>query len=263
MSDLWKYNFYKKQWTVIAYTGDFPSFRINSPCSYMEGNMIGVFGGNYEDTYYNDIYFLYEPLALWYKLNPTGTNPSPRSSSCSAYYDYKFFIIGGKNKVKGFDEIWVYFYETNNYKKIFHKVFQLRDDIHDCHSWIDPINSSRITLMVLGGQSFDVTPNKYTYNFTLSESEILDLSIINIIKPIKIKSSLLKFDNKLLILGGYLFDYLTLEPLIVYDLDNHTLKSYNFSADKSLKNQLTLHGHTAVHHKNSIFIFGGTGSTDY
>ena len=223
-NDLWKFNFYKKQWTVVTYTGEFPSFRINNACLFFEGNMLGTFGGEYEDTYYNDIYFLYEPLALWYKLFPTGISPSPRSSSCLAYYDYKLYIIGGKNKVKGFNDIWQYFYETNTYKQIYHKVHQLLDDIHNCHSWIDPINASDITLMILGGQSFDVIPNKYTYNFTIKEGKILDLSVINILKPIKIKSTISKVGNKLLIIGGYLFDYLTRDPLLVYDLNIRVYK---------------------------------------
>jgi hypothetical protein len=51
--------------------------------------------------------------------------------------------------------------------------------------------------------------------------------------------------------------------LILYDLSKKSSKIYDFESEKEIEKSINLYGHSAVHYKNSIFIFGGTSSADY
>ena len=136
------------------------------------------------------------------------------------------------------------------------------DNFSNSHCWVEEISENEINLIIVGGGNFDQTPNYYQYNLTidLTKLEIVDNKPNYSDDPrclIKEYSTLVRFGDKSLVIGGAFFSLYMINPILIYDHKNFECEYLDYLED------IVLYGHSAVHYKKSIIIFGGGGVIKY
>ena len=258
--DMWRFDMINQKWNYVNTLGPAPSKRYDFGCSKTVGDVVAVFGGKGENRYLNDFYFYHETFNTWYQINADGNVPSPRRGACLVYYNYTYFIIGGKNSEKGFNEIWVYSVETNKFNLIEEKIFKNGNDITQAKCWVED-KGENIEITVVGGCNFLAIPNLNTIKiifFPNNNSVSIDSNYKN--KSDKIPyivapgSALIKSDNLIFVIGGLLYETLMIIPPRIKNLETSIYTPY------ALVKKLNLYGSTGVHYEDSFYIFGGSGS---
>ena len=257
-SDMWRFDLVQKTWESLSPVGDVPSQRKNFGSTKMGGSRIAIFGGENDSGLLNDLYFFHEPYLRWYKLIPFGNSIQERSSSCIVGYKNILFIIGGKSYEKGFDDLWVYDFETNKLQILNKKL--TGNNINNVKCWIDDLGSDKIELIITGGNDFIWTPNNYTLEIIIDlTTYALNITTNESINPgcvIKPKSLAIRQGTKILSIGGHIYGSNMINPYILYDLKIYNCEYLNGS------DELSTYDHSYAHFNKSLYIFGGGGKIE-
>ena len=262
-NDLWAYDFNTDLWSSVNAGGEIPSPRRQFGCTKTSGDVFAVFGGYGESGYLNDLYYFHEPSSFWFSVKSESVKPTGRSLACLAYLDNVFYIIGGRDAIKGFDEIWTYDFYTNEFiladaEYTLNKNSIL--DFNDCKCWVEKELDSKY-LYVIGGTDYYMYPNCEIFKYTiLSNNKLLrsskDLGSLESITVIGSENSVIVTDSLIISLGGSLYNFVVIFHVLIYNKQTEELtiveESFNFQS----------WGHSAVHYKDKIYIFGGGGITD-
>ena len=250
-NDFWRFDLENLAWEPLITSGTPPLNRKDYACCKIGAERLAVFGGEYESIHYNELYIFYVPLLTWEKVEVSGSTIGSRAGSCMVNYGNYLIIVGGMNKDYGYNDIWAFDFEFNIFRVI-PNVF-LVEDLSFCKIWID----DKGKIKIIGGSNFLSTPNWYIYELD-AEFDIWNFNInLKIIKDptcvVKDDSIMIRSGEKLLVMGGQIYDQIMTNPFFVYDLKNDICQPFDSSED------LILSGHSAVHYKKSICIFGGAG----
>jgi N-acetylneuraminic acid mutarotase len=122
-NDFWRFDLETLTWEFFITSGDAPINRKFYSCCKLGSNRLAVFGGENENTFYNDLYWFYEPKKFWFKVEPLSVRITPRSNSCMVSYINLLFIVGGNSAMKGNNDLWVYQFDSNEFKMIAENLF--------------------------------------------------------------------------------------------------------------------------------------------
>lgn len=258
-NDMWAYDFELDKWTSVNALGEIPTARKEMGCSKTIGDAAAIFGGRNENGYSNELYYFHEPQLYWYKVTSSNNSPSARSLSCLAYHNNLLYIIGGKNDKTAFDEIWVYDFASNKYNQssIISKDSSF-DQVSDAKCTIETY-SDRPKLIVFGGNDYYLLPSTSIFEFELLKNNELTFtlqtlgSLDNLTTIIGAENSVIITEDYLISIGGTTLSYLLNLRFLVYNRKTKEFKTFDPSQE------FGAWGHTAVHYKNFIYIFGGAG----
>jgi hypothetical protein len=261
-NDLWQFDFGTLKWNFVNTLGYTPSKRKSFGCTKSLGDVFAIFGGIGPNGLLEDFYYFHETFKTWYQVQPDGLSPSPRRGSCLTYHNYTYFVIGGKNTEKGFNEIWIYSVETNKFVLMEEMIFKDGNDIHDAHCWVED-HGSKVEIVVVGGNNFLNIPNPYTVRinvFYQNSTVLVNQSYLNHTDQspsvVAAGSVLVKGGESLFIVGGVLFDYVMISPIRLKNLKTNEYILYD------LPENLNIYGATGVHYQKSFYIFSGGGASD-
>ena len=261
-NDLWQFDLVNQKWNYVNTIGAIPEKRYDFGCTVTIGDVFAIFGGIGENSLLNDFFYYHETFKTWYQIVADGISPSPRRGSCLTYHNYTYFIIGGKNTEKGFDEIWTYDIETNKFLLMEKKIYDGKDDINDAKCWVEEKNGN-VEITLIGGCNFLAIPNFFTirinyfYHNTSIFLKPIDLSQQETL-PLVIGagSSIIKSKDLVFGIGGLLYDYIMIIPPRIKNLTSSTYIPYEISKN------LNLYGSTGVHYEHSFYLFGGGGASE-
>ena len=261
LSDMWAFNLETLTWTNISAHGSIPSGRMSTSCTKVTGNLVVVFGGKGAEGYLNDLYLFYEPSKTWFEIKVVGQSISPRSNACVCVDGFDVYIIGGKNDDNAFNEVWIYDVITDTYKLTEIKiggVGQEIADIYDSKCWIEYENDTKV-LNVVGGMD-----SRRFYNYRRFRAAMYSNGTINFEswilgesstqKIVGSETAVVRWGDYLIRIGGSMFNWALLQNIFIYNTKTEDCYLINS------RDQLDMFGHSAVHYKNAIYIFGGGSS---
>ena len=261
LSDMWAFNLETLSWTNISVQGSIPSGRMSASCLKVTGNQIVIFGGKGAEGYLDEFYLFYEPTKTWTKYEPIGVRPSPRSNVCICFDGHNIYLIGGKNDDNSFNEVWVYDVILDAYKLTEIQIGGTGNsvsDIYDSKCWIEYENDATV-LNVVGGMN-----SKRFYNYEHFRVAMLINGTVNTEKwfigkklsqeVVGSETAVVRWGDYLIRIGGSMFNWALLQNIFIYN--TKTEESYLINT----RDQLDMYGHSAVHYKNAVYIFGGGSS---
>lgn len=252
LNDMWKFDLINNYWSTVTMQGNVPSPRASFSCIQPNGLFFLIYGGKENANIFSDLYVFRTDTNYWIELQSTTSTPAPRYNACIAYDDYKVYIIGGQNTQISFKEIWYYDYIESNYVCVT-KSLGISLVKHNC--WATRQDDS-VILNVIGGSSFEEFPNFYWY-----QVEVLPF-FYNI--SIKMTSDYFIYtDNALIIANDYF--YIIYGSVMSRYMKSDIIKVNFLTGEiKILKLPIDsgAYGHSAIHWKDSIYVFGGGKSLD-
>jgi hypothetical protein len=264
-NDLWAFDVDQILWTSLNTLGAVPSPRKLFACSKTQGDVLAIFGGVGESGLLNDLYYLHEPELYWYKIISENDGPSVRYLSSLTFHNDMIFIVGGKNKDKGFDEIWTYDFASNlfdlNKARIRIPDVVTLNNLYDAKCWVEAMNNTIYSLLIVGGSDFNSYPNQKLVNFTFKGLELIEksfkqLGLLQEQSMIGSETTVIVTENHIIRLGGSIYSLILLPTVLVYERSS---EKYWIIPTRY---QLELWGHSGVHFEDSIYIFGGGGSNE-
>ena len=209
------------------------------------------------------MFFFKESSKTWNKITAENIGPTSRSDSCIAYHNNILYIVGGRNDAGGLSEVWIYSIITNKFTltpvKIDTSIKILLKDIIGPYCWVD-WSSQNHSLYIAGGADSSTFPNLNLIQVTFLDDTFLK-DTFSISTPIfsdylnrgmiGSETAVIRYKNSLIRLGGTVFTWMVFQTIIVFDVPTKTLKPLKSSSNFSY------FGHSAVHYKRSIYVFGG------
>ncbi|OMJ83664.1 hypothetical protein SteCoe_15331 [Stentor coeruleus] len=254
--DMWKYNLEKKTWISINMQGDIPSARGDIACTQIAGNAFAIFGGKDDISYYNDLFYYYDYDSTWTLAEVVGAKPTPRHYSSMCYYNYKYYIIGGQNSYRAFDEIWLFDYATSMYTLLSeNKNTRLIMPLIRSHCHIK--YETKLYLYIVGGSSFQNFPNSNVIKIHLSDSgSKIDTIEYLFENQLDFKIGLSETASIFIDNTAYLFfgSFWNQEVVSYYVSINLNTGGYILT---TLQDEYLLYGHSSVYYSNAVYIFGG------
>lgn len=263
-NDMWAFDLESNVWGLVNTLGDSPSARKNFGFCKISGDTITIFGGKGFAGYLSDLYYFHEPSQKWHIIVPENGLPSKRSNACMVFHNNILYIIGGKNDEEGFNEVWVYSFISNTIELSSVKIggtseFSIKNII-DANCWIET-NEEFFTIQVAGGVDSTGYPNLNLisiYFFNNNTQKISTSPLGNLFNQALIGSetAVIRYKNFVVRFGGTIFAWMVFQNIVIYDLNT---KSYKLFDTKGVFN---FFGHSAVHYKKSIYVFGGGASNE-
>ncbi|OMJ80570.1 hypothetical protein SteCoe_19167 [Stentor coeruleus] len=251
LNDLWRYDILLDYWMPVSTLGEAPSPRARFACTKSTGNSFAIYGGTNGDDIYDDLYFFQEAYMTWIKASVTGDSPSPRHSSCMTYNNYKYYILGGQDLEKGFNELWIYNFVNGTYTAASTNVFFYELIRHNC--WID-VNSDYIVLNAIGGSTFWYYPNYYWIKVEIDNDDnaaaakvVMNSSYFSLSET----GIAVTKDHLYIIIGSY-WDKIVAESVAIVDFSN-----FNVFQKFTTIQEIAIYGHSVSHYANSLYVFGG------
>ena len=261
-NDLWEFSFLYQNWTNVNSAGLIPSPRSNFGFVDYGAELLFVFGGRGYEGYLNELFYLHIPSKKWFQFEQRGEWPSPRSHSCLTYCASGLFLVGGKYKNTGFNDIWFYDFSKNTFTFLDTNIIWYGatsypySTLVDTKCWLTYSNSSA-TLNIAGGLDILQQPNfNLIQVFLLSNYTQVQSTSINPL-PQSIfgaETSIFQSGSKIIRVSGSIFSWIIIKDIMIFDIDTK-LTSYIDTTD-----YLGIYGHSAVYYKKSIYVFGGGGS---
>lgn len=157
LNDLWYFDIPNYIWIYVVASGDIPAAKKFAACTVVSDTNILVFGGTDPTTIFNDFFVYSEQANFWKSMeNVSGFSPSPRYSACILYYMYYAFIVGGRDDLGLFNEVWVHDYLHRKYLLIeTDKNFAI--EVYDYKCWID--DAEGLAIYLIGGQHLYNNPS--------------------------------------------------------------------------------------------------------
>lgn len=263
-NDMWTFNFEDQVWSTVNAFGDMPTARKNFAICKISGEVIAIYGGKGYNGFLSDFYYFHEPLQKWYSIEPDNGLPSKRSNSCMVFHNNLIYIIGGKNDEGGFNEIWIYDFVTNLISlsgvQIGGTVDFVIKNINDATCWIET-EKNYFKIQIVGGADSTGYPNTnlitvYFYNNNTQEIKMSPLGDITKQAIVGLETAVMLYNKTALRFGGSMFNWMIFTNIVAYDLDTGSYKLFDTRFD------FDFYGHTAVHFKKSIYVFGGGTSIE-
>ena len=228
-------------WEIIKPGPDAPIGRCGHKVAELYGDSFLVFGGKYQEIYFNDI-FLYNFVSnTWTDL--TGSREiSPRIGSCLMLNYPLLYIHGGSNDKGLLSDLWSFNLISSEYNLIPSKSSSPGLFNHNCLLFSDYI-------LVFSGSVENGSPNPFIYNYSISlelwqkSSKYPDTALSN--------SKLQIVGSKYYLIGGNKYFQPQADIFVLFDLEN----SFNIEYLASLPQSVTFHD--SVHIGRSIYIYGG------
>ena len=254
LNDVWSFDIDLNTWNFIVTTGSTPPARELAGCAANYGSDFVVFGGTSGVTIYNDMYYFDGHQNYWQKLKyEIDQGPSPRYSSCVLFYVSAIIVLGGKNSMNVFDEIWAYDFFSESFALI-NSNDNLKIQFVGYQCWRDAeINT---VMYVLGGMDINYKPSTSFYKVTLLEnnSKTATSLLYNTINPIASKTSMVKQGDFIYIAFGSYWENIVFPTIFIFNFKTYEEYLMQFSAE------FALYGHTTVHYGDSLYIIGGSST---
>ena len=266
-NDMWTFNLENKKWSSINTYGEIPGPRSKFGCSKTNSETFAVFGGYSDESNYNDLYIFHEPQKNWYSIQADNIHPPERYSSCLCYHEYILYIIGGRNEIRAFNEIWTYSFINNVFSltNITLRTSLTELGLFETNCWVEK-KTEYFELFIAGGEDIGHNPNSdlIKIKFYSNSTHSYEMSVLgnkNDLSFVGSETSLIVTDNHLIRFGGIVYDLLILTSIVFYDRNSNDyflLPTYPFIYPDKLSESFATYGHTLVQFKNSLYLFGGT-----
>ena len=251
LNDVWRFYLSNNTWSYDSSSGDTPSGRELFGCT-IYGNLIIIFGGTDSTTKYNDVYSYEITLQIW-NTYEWANSITGRYNLCIVQYNYYTIIIGGTDDLVIFDEIWAINYLSKAFSLInandFLK-FQFLD--FKCFTEFTDISNN---IYAIGGRSSNYQPDNNIYKIQIIDNgnSLITNTSIALISQYNIpsESSIIYDGYFIYILFGSILNKILSPNILAIDLD--TQDQYILTVNSSVM----LFGHSAVHYKEFIYVFGG------
>lgn len=187
----------------------------------------------------------------WVKLE-FESRPSARTGACLICTAQSIFIFGGRTRNGFSNELWSIQYETLTLELLSASDYVYPLANHECqvieHSSVD------LELIIVGGAQENLLQNEYVFKYNVTAKEwtiisLLDIDSIPKFIPSNTCSALI--DKKIVLIAGELFNYITLNTIILIDLED----IYNSRVLKDL--EFHVYNHACAYIGNSIYLFSG------
>ena len=264
-NDMWYFDLVNEKWKLVYPTGDLPSPRKSVAGTVISGNIFTTFGGKGFDGYLNDFYWFHQGMAKWFVVEVSGEKPEFRSNACIVFVESFFFIVGGKNGEKGFGDVWIFDIVLNKYipTEARFRTSQVPAiyDINDAFCYAKQ-DSNYNFLYIAGGTNYIGYPNlgileiKFDLNNKPVDYQFSRLGDIHQLTILGSETSIIKSNQYLIRISGAALSKLILPNILIIDTETNEIKL--IKTNKTLD----LYGHSAVHFKDSIYIFGGIGANE-
>ena len=257
LKDLWKYNFERKIWIKVDYTGTPPLIRENMAFVSVSDIGLFVFGGQSGNEFFNDIYFYEQKNSVWVKYSGYKSAPNSRYASCVVYSKQKLYVIGGQNNQFSFSDIWT-FDSLENTFILLEDSLPFSIAFHKCWS---VEKGSQLYIYVMGGKSFDGITTKKVHLITVTSLSDTKYSVKT--DELLYDYYLYLYNTALVVSGnsGHLMIGTAFEGTV-----NSTMVSYDICKNQisflNLPSKYGVFSHSAVHYGKSIYVFGGGYSVD-
>ena len=252
LNDIWKFNLETLIWTELKPDGDLPQGREFTSFNCFKGIGILIYGGKAGDIIYDDCYFYLSKKNFWTNFSQKVQLASPRFRNCFVSLDSRFILIGGKNDRKILTDIIIYDAYTLT-ETVLDKELPYEMIGFQCHS---EISNGTAQIYVVGGSTSQGLPISSIIKITINGINIRNystsievLNYSNIVFPANF--ALVPDNNWLHIIGGTTFDFSVQKSVLSI---NTQTKS---SIISYFPDELSIFSHSAVHYKQSIYLFGG------
>jgi hypothetical protein len=264
-NDMWEFNIETETWTSLDVTGSIPSPRSNFAYTILGDELFFIFGGKGYEGYLDDLYYFHIPTKYWYSFGKNGNWPSARSHSCMSNAIIGLIIVGGRYEKTGFSDIWFFYFDQASFTLMHNNIYwnsennEIFNTLIDTTCWMSK-NSLNMVLNIAGGYDILQSPN-----FNLIQVTFTNVSILVNVQPFGVKAyqeifgaetSTFVSGNNLIRVGGSIFSWIILQNIMIYNFESKSTKIID------TRYQIGLYGHTAVHYKKSIYIFGGGKSIE-
>lgn len=258
LNDIWYFDLSTYNWNYIVTTGNIPAGRQLAACNTVFDTHIIVFGGTDKTVIYNDLSAYHINTNSWKTIkSESGISPRSRFSACIFYFKYYIFIIGGRDNMGIFSDIWVYDYLNKEYRLV-NSEDKIKIDLTGYKCWIDETES--LFIYTIGGQTISQKPSNSVYRIEFSkigDNFLTNSSLFySFSTALPASTSIIHSGDYCYLLFGSYWDYLIVPYIFSF---NYRLKEEYIW---EINSNTYIYGHSAAHYAGSIYIFGGGYSTD-
>ena len=255
LNDLWSFDMSLNVWSYIQVSGTTPGPRELMSCTEIYGTGLLVFGGMNSNEVFNDFYFILISLGTWVEFSPGETAPSPRYSTCLTFISNSFIILGGQNNGVMFSEIWAYAYGEFEFY-LLNSEDPTKIDLIDFRCYAEDS-----AIYTFGGRTQQMAPTNQIYKVEISANS--DGSLVSSTSAFYQTRYHMPSDSSLIVTDSFI--YMVLGSNWSFAMYPYVWAiSLDFTSEFMISVALeeSLFGHSAVHYRDSLYVFGGGYSLD-